>query len=151
MQTLTNGLNWNRAIMYSIATLVHFLSVSFFEKFENYQQYHSGVAVLTFASFTMNDPKIYPLCSEHTALIIGFIAISYLSTTFLTASWIHCTVGQFIGTLWVLYFYVYGLGHSVIVIAPALILCTISCGFNSYQVEKNEKSEFLEKIHNEIL
>ena len=81
----------------------------------------------------------------------GFIAISYLSTTFLTVSWIYSTIGQFVATIGVLHYYTSGLKHSSGRIAPAFLFLAISCGFNSYQVEKNEKNEFLEKIQNEIL
>ena len=34
---------------------------------------------------------------------------------------------------------------------PIFLFLTISCSFNAYHVEMNEKSEFLEKIQNEIL
>lgn len=56
-----------------------------------------------------------------------------------------------LATIAMVHYYTNGLRHSFSRIAPAFLLLTISCGFNSYQVEKNEKKMFLEKIQNEIL
>lgn len=77
------------------------------------------------------------------------MGISFLASTFLSASWMFTTASQFICSVAVLHYYgAGGLQHPTGRIAPPLFLATISCGFNSYFVELNEKKEFLEKLHN---
>ena len=89
------------------------------------------MAIATFVIFTMNPPEIYSDPAEHMALMNGFIAISYLVSIFLSESWIHCTIGQALSTLAMIWFYD-RLGYKFQKIGPTLIMTTISCGFNSY-------------------
>ena len=88
--------------------------------------------------------------SEHLVLMVGFVAISYLATTFLTESWIHCTLGQGVSTIAIIWFY-NELGYSAIKTFPAMLLVAGSCAFNAYQVEKHQKEVFLEGLNSEQL
>ena len=106
----------------------------------------------TFITFILHEPEVFPLCAEHLALMIGFIGLSFMASTFLSASWIHTTLAQAMCSAIVLHFYGNGgLKHNPARIAPALAVACIGCGFNSYFVELNEKKEFLENLHNSNL
>ena len=163
-QTITEEVPKERMISYLCGVFLHLILAQVLKQNPSYQMYNSTVCIITFCSFLLNDPRhyrelegtpgtdcMYNRCPEHVALIIGFVAISYLSTTFLTWSWLHCALGQLIATINVIYFYWQGLNHHIDKIAPALILCSISCAVNAYQIEMQEKNEFLEKIQNETL
>jgi hypothetical protein len=67
--------------------------------------------------------------------MLGFTAISYLSSTFLVLNWIAFAFGQLFSTIIVLNYFVTGFGYELNKIGPSLILLGVSCSVNAYYVE----------------
>jgi hypothetical protein len=138
VQIITEGISIVRPAMYIFTSLIHYNWISLVKVLPNLQKYHACISNITYVSFTLNDPSLYKSPSDHVALLIGFIANSYLSGTFLSCNWVYTTISQLFSTILVLYFFgkqnqiVY---YDMIKIFPAFILVVISVALNSYYVE----------------
>ena len=108
------------------------------------------MTIITFSSFVLNNPSIYNKLSDHLGLLTGYIAISYLSSTFLNMSWYWTFLGQIISTLMVVLFFVFGLKYELTQIAFGLGMHAVFIGFNSYFHERNLKNEFIKTSNMEM-
>ena len=106
--------------------------------------YHSSFAILTFCSFVMNDPKAYPDASDHISLMIGFIAIAYISCMFLSVSWINSAIGLLFAIGVVAYYFVVLLNYRIVTLLLGLALTMVSCSYICYYVELQRKKLFLQ-------
>lgn len=79
--------------------------VDLVEKYPTLQPFHGSVIIITFATFVMNPPGAYKSSSDHLALLVGFIAITYLSSTFVQTNWQVSMVGQGFSVFIVVYYY----------------------------------------------
>lgn len=131
--------------MYLVTTIMHYCMVLLCEKVPSLQSIHAAVLVGTYSSFCLNDPDVYPKRSEHLSLLVGFIALQYLSSTFVSTNYIHTTVGYAMSTGLVTYYYSTGLQYDFIKIFPGMLAMTFATTMNSYYIEMKDKQEFLEK------
>jgi len=130
--------------------------IYFVSKMPQFQCFHTYASNFSFVSFTLNEKALYFKKGDHLALMVGFLANSWLSSTLISTNWIHTTIAQGLSTALVVYFFGYkqdnefGL-YEPYKIIPAFVLLVLSCGANSYYVEMNDKKQFFEKYQNSIL
>ena len=103
------------------------------------QKFHSTVITLSFASFVLHGPEIYSRRSEHISLMIGYISVAYLASTFVSSKWIIGSIGHTFSSFIVTYYYCSHFDYDIIIILPAMMLVIVSCCCNSYHVELKEK------------
>lgn len=125
--------------------------VDFCEKYPHFQPFHGSVVILSFASFVFNPASAYKSNTDHLALLVGFIAITYLSSTFVQTNWQYTCAGQALAMILVIYYYVTKLNYEFLAFFPGMILLVFSGSFTSYHVEMKDKLEYLEKIHTQVL
>lgn len=77
-----------RAAIFCVSTLLHYAFINLCQRMPQLQQYHASIIMVTFASFATNNPNLYTKLSEHLSLMLGYTSISYLSSTFVSTSWI---------------------------------------------------------------
>ena len=105
--------------------------------------YHSAFAVLSFCSFVMNDTKAFYDTSDHVSLMIGFVAISFISSMFLSVCWINSAIGLSFSIGVVAYYFIVLLNYRMITLALSLTLVLVSNSYISYYVELQRKKLFL--------
>ena len=147
IQVYTDDISWVRLINYLISGMFHYYMVEFVQIYPQFQWLHTFVSNLSFVTFTLNDPEAYLHKSDHIALLLGFIANMFLSSTFVSTNWVNTLVAQSFATLLVIYFFCIRLNYEFKV-AFSMILLVISCAFNSYYVEMKEKKLFYEMQQN---
>jgi len=103
------------------------------------------MATMSFATFVFNPGYVYLQKTDHIALMIGYIAMVYLTSIFVSSDWIYSTIGHCLSSVVVILYFGRELEYNVINIGPAVLLLMISGGFITYYVELKDKLEFLEK------
>ena len=83
----------------------------------------------------MNPPGAYKSTSDHLALLVGFIAITYLSSTFVQTNWQLTSACQAFSVFIVVYYYCTKLKYEFLAFAPGMFLLVLSSAYNSFYVE----------------
>ena len=99
----------------------------------------------------LNSPEIYSKKSEHISLIIGYISVAYLASTFVSSKWIISSIGQSISSVIVTYYYSNHFDCELVIILPAMTLVVLTCFCYSYNIELKEKQQFLDQKLSEAL
>lgn len=111
LQYIKGCVGWKRPFVYQFFTFIHYLMILFCEQYPQYQRYHASFCVFTYCSFVSNESSLYmDQYTESTALIIGYIASSNLSSAFLIHEWLYFSIGNIISTLLIVYYYVANFG-----------------------------------------
>ena len=117
----------------------------------DYYSLQSSFAVISFVAFVLNDAQEYTDVADHITLMVGFVAMSCISATYLNDRWIYTVSGQCIASAVVLVHFNSVFGYNGDKLAPSLLLLVITSGFLSYSNELKDKLEFLESIKNKQL
>ena len=139
-----NGICILRPTIYMAFTLVHIFFIRFCQKVPTLQKFHSTVISLSYASFVLNSTEIYSRRSEHISLIIGYISLVYLASTFVSSKWIISSIGQMLSTIIVTHYYSYHFDYEPVIILPAMTLIVLTSICYSYTIELKEKQQFLD-------
>ena len=146
-----NGICIIRPTIYISFTLVHYFFIRFCEKLPHLQKFHSTVITLSYTSFVFNSPEIYSRTSEQISLMIGYVSVAYLASTFVSSKWIISSIGQSISSVIVTYYYSTHFDCELVIILPAMTLVVLTCFCYSYTIELKEKQQFLDQKLSEAL
>jgi len=72
----------------------------------NFQEYHGPVAIITYTFFFINPATEYQESADHISLMIGYVAMAYIVSTYLTFKWEKTFIGQLISCVIVYEYYV---------------------------------------------
>jgi formate hydrogenlyase subunit 3/multisubunit Na+/H+ antiporter MnhD subunit len=128
-------------------TLIHYLTVDLVEIYPQLQPFHGSVVVATFATFVMNPPESYKCHADHMSLLVGLIALIYLSATFVQTYWKYSCVGYAISVSLAIYYFTVKLEYGFCNFFFSMVLLVLSGCLVCYQTEYKDKMEYLEKRH----
>jgi hypothetical protein len=138
------GMKFMRLTYYVIFTLSQLIFIRMAKRIPFLHVYHSSFAIMSFCSFVMNDPKSYYDASDHLTLMIGFVAITFLSSMFLSVNWMYSMIGLLFGIGVVAYYYTILLDYRMLTICLTMTITMCSCGYISYYTEYVRKKLFLQ-------
>lgn len=146
---LKKEVSFQRPLMYVVFTFLHQLYCQIAQSHpEQLQPYHGFVMVFTHCNFIFNPSSMYD-DSDRLSLMIGFVGFSYISSTFLNYSYKYTMMGQFLTCVIASYHYAWEFDYLFAKIGMGMVMMVATVGYNSFFVEKTEKTEFLK--HHETL
>jgi len=97
-EVFSEEISYQRPIMYLVSILVNMALILITDRHGHLNFLHAPSAIVSFATFTLNDPGLYRGSTDHVALMVGYISMCYLAATFLSRKWEVTSIVQVLST-----------------------------------------------------
>ena len=140
-QWYSEKVGYLRPLLYFGSTLLNLVAIWSVNWIPGIEKYFGAICILSFSTFTFNKIEVYTSL-DHMALIIGFMACSYISSVLISKCWKITLFGQFIATCLVFRFYMTSMLSATefqFKSLPSFVMVIASICWCSYQTQNKEK------------